>query len=142
MIFYRFEQKKKSERKSRPHILFSNSFTSSKKAYLPSICSRNRRFLTHSGANWVVSTEFHFAILSEETRISSKILFYQLSRQRQFSTIFCTQIPLEPARKLYRLGVLFTGANVRGCAAPIMKVTDKSDTFLCHSLAQCKQAFI
>ena len=113
-----------------------------KKAYLPSICSRNRRFLTHSGANCVVSTEFHCAILTEETRIISKILFYQLSRQRQFSTIFCTQIPLEPARKLYRLGVLFTGENVRCCAAPILKVKDTSDTFMCHSLAQCKQAFI
>ena len=90
----------------------------------------------------MVSTEFHCAILTEETRIASKILFYQLSRQRQFSPIFCTQIPLEPARKLYRLGVLFTGENVRCCAAPILKVTDISDTFLCHSLAQCKQAFI
>ena len=120
MIFYRFEQKKKSERKSRPHVLFSNSFTSSKML----TCSRNRRLLTNSGANWVVSTEFHCAIFTEETRITSKILFYQLSRQRQFSPIFCTQIPLEPARKLYRLGVLFTGENVRCCAAPILKVTD------------------
>ena len=90
----------------------------------------------------MVSTEFHCAILTEETRIASKILFYQLSRQRQFSPIFCTQIPLEPARKPYRLGVLFTGENIRCCAAPILKVTDISDTFLCHSLAQCKQAFI
>ena len=90
----------------------------------------------------MVSTEFHCAILTEETRIASKILFYQLSRQRQFSPIFCTQIPLEPARKLYRLGVLFTGEIIRCCAAPILKVTDISDTFLCHSLAQCKQAFI
>ena len=88
------------------------------KAYFPSICSRNTRFLTHSGANCVVSTEFHCAILTEETRIASKILFYQLSWQRQFSPIFCTQITLEPARKLYRLGVLFTGENVRCCAAP------------------------
>ena len=31
MIFYRFEQKKKSERKSRPHISLSNSLASSKK---------------------------------------------------------------------------------------------------------------
>ena len=31
MMFYRFEQKKNSESKPRPHILFSNSFTSSKK---------------------------------------------------------------------------------------------------------------
>ena len=90
----------------------------------------------------MVSTKFHCAIITEETRIASKILFYQLSRQRQFSPIFCTQILLEKARKLYRLGVLFTGENVRCCAAPILKVTDISDTFLCHSLAQCKQAFI
>ena len=65
-----------------------------------------------------------------------------MSRQRKFSPIFCTQIPLEPVRKLNRLVVLFTGKNIRCCAAPILKVTDISDTFLCHSLAQCKQAFI
>ena len=98
--------------------------------------------LSHSSFLSVVSTEFHCAILSEENRITSKILSYQLSRQRLFSSIFCTQIPLEPARKLYRLGVLFTGENVRCCAALIFKVKDISDTFLCHSLAQCKQAFI
>ena len=141
-FFYRFQQKKKSVRKSRPHISFSNSFTSSKKLSFHQFVLEIGDFLTHSGANCVVSTEFHCAILAEETRITSKILFYQLSRQRQFSPIFCTQIPLEPARKLYRLGVLFTGENVRCCAAPILKVTDISDTFLCHSLAQCKQAFI
>ena len=69
--------------------------------------------------------EFHCAILTEETRISEetrKILFYQLSRQRQFTPIFCTQIPLKMARKPYRTGVLLTGENVRSCAAPILKV--------------------
>ena len=92
------------------------------KSDLVSICSRNKQLLTHLGANCVVSGAFHSAILTEENRIASKILFYQLSRQRQLNPIFCTQIPLELARKPYRIGVLFKGDNVRSCAAPILKV--------------------
>ena len=113
MIFFTVLNRKRKVKENHARTYRFGIVYQYKEAYLPSICSRNRRFLTHSGANCVVSTEFHCAILTEETRIASKILFYQLSRQRQFSPIFCTKIPLEPARKLYRLGVLFTGENVR-----------------------------
>ena len=137
MNFLRFEQKKKNG-KSRPHISFLNSFTSSKKLIF-------HQFVREISDSLPIQAYFPLnstAPFLQKTRITSKILFYQVSRRRLFSSLFCTQIRLEPARKLYRLGVLFTGENVRCCAAPILKVTDISDTFLCHSLAQCKQAFI
>ena len=56
-----------------PHISFSNSFTSSKKFIFYQFVREISDSLPHSCVNCVVSAEFHCAIITEETRITSKI---------------------------------------------------------------------